>query len=80
MEICAKGAVFHYELTGQGSSRVVLLHGWGCDVSLMKPVADFLAQDMQVLSIDFPGHGQSSRPPEPWGVPEYAEATLDVLR
>ncbi len=80
MEIRARGAVFHCELTGQGNSRVVLLHGWGCDVSLMKPVADFLAQDMQVLSIDFPGHGQSSRPPEPWGVPEYAEATLDVLR
>jgi len=80
MEICAKGAVFHYELTGHGNSRVVLLHGWGCDVSLMKPVADFLSQDMQVLSIDFPGHGQSSRPPEPWGVPEFAEATLDVLR
>lgn len=80
MEIRARGAVFHCELTGQGNSRVVLLHGWGCDVSLMKPVADFLAQDMQVLSIDFPGHGQSSLPPEPWGVPEYAEATLDVLR
>lgn len=80
MEIRARGAVFHCELTGQGNSRVVLLHGWGCDVSLMKPVADFLAQDMQVLSIDFPGHGQSSRPPEPWGVPEYAQATLDVLR
>ena len=80
MEIRARGAVFHCELTGQGNSRVVLLHGWGCAVSLMKPVADFLAQDMQVLSIDFPGHGQSSRPPEPWGVPEYAQATLDVLR
>ena len=80
MEIRAKGAVFHCELAGQGNARVVLLHGWGCDTSLMKPVADFLSQDMQVLSIDFPGHGQSSRPPEPWGVPEYAEATLDVLK
>lgn len=80
MEIRAKGAVFHCELTGQGSQRVVLLHGWGCDTSLMKPVADYLAQDMQVLNLDFPGHGQSSRPPEPWGVPEYAAATLEVLR
>lgn len=80
MEICAKGAVIHYELAGQGKNRVVLLHGWGCDSSLMKPVADFLAADMQVLSLDFPGHGQSSRPPEPWGVPEYAQATLEVLQ
>jgi len=80
MDVKACGAVFHCELRGTGSRRVVLLHGWGCDVSLMKPVADVLAQDMQVLSLDFPGHGQSSRPPEPWGVPEYAGATLEVLR
>lgn len=80
MQILANGATFHYELTGQGSSRVVLLHGWGCEIGLMKPVADFLSADMQVLSLDFPGHGQSSRPPEPWGVPEFAAATREVLR
>ena len=80
MELEAHGAIIHYELTGQGSRRVVLLHGWGCDASLMRPVANALEPDMQVLSIDFPGHGQSSRPPEPWGVPEYAAATLDALR
>jgi len=80
MEIRANGTVFHCELTGQGTHRVVLLHGWGCDTSLMKPVADSLSQDMRVLNIDFPGHGQSSRPPEPWGVPEYASATLEVLK
>ena len=80
MELEAQGAKIHYELTGKGSRRVVLLHGWGCDTSLMKPVTDALGPDMRVLSIDFPGHGQSSRPPEPWGVPEYAAATLDALR
>ena len=80
MEIRANGAVFHYEIAGCGKNRVVLLHGWGCDTTLMKPVADFLSADMTVLSLDFPGHGKSSRPPEPWGVPEYAAATLEVLR
>lgn len=80
MEIQACGTKIHYELSGSGSKRVVLLHGWGCDTTLMKPVADFLSQDMTVLSIDFPAHGQSGRPPEAWGVPEYAACTLDVLR
>ena len=80
MELMVRGAKIHCELTGQGSRRVVLLHGWGCDISLMKPVADALNPDMRVLSVDFPGHGLSSRPPQPWGVPEYAAATLDVLR
>ena len=80
MELMVRGAKIHCELTGQGSRRVVLLHGWGCDISLMKPVADALNPDMRVLSVDFPGPGLSSRPPQPWGVPEYAAATLDVLR
>lgn len=80
MELMVRGAKIHCELTGQGSRRVVLLHGWGCDISLMKPVADALNPDMRVLSVDFPGHGLSSRPPQPWGVPEYAAATLEVLR
>ena len=80
MELQAHGAKIHYERTGKRSRRVALSHGWGCDTSLMKPVADALGPDMRVLSIDFPGHGQSGRPPEPWGVPEYAAATLDALR
>lgn len=80
MEIQSHGVTIHYEMNGCGEKRVVLLHGWGCEIKLMKPVADFLAKDMTVLSLDFPAHGQSSRPTEPWGVPEFAACTLDVLR
>lgn len=80
MEIQSRGVNIHYELSGSGNKRVVLLHGWGCEVKLMKPVADFLAQDMTVLTIDFPAHGQSGRPPEPWGVPEFAACTLELLK
>lgn len=80
MEILSHGVNIHYELTGSGKKRVVLLHGWGCETKLMKPVADFLQQDMTVLNIDFPAHGQSGRPPEPWGVPEFAACTLELLQ
>lgn len=78
MTVC--GADIHYELSGSGSRRVVLLHGWGCTGKLMKCVSNALEPDMQVLSLDFPGHGESGRPPEPWGVPEYAGATLELLK
>ena len=78
MTVC--GADIHYELSGTGERRVVLLHGWGCTGALMKCVARGLEKDMRVLSLDFPGHGESGRPPEPWGVPEYAAATLALLK
>ena len=80
MEMTVRGARIHYELTGQGTKRVVLLHGWGCSGQLMRCVAAGLEGDMRVLSLDFPGHGESGRPPEPWGVPEFAGALLELLR
>lgn len=79
MDIQVSGVNIHAELTGSGEKRVVLLHGWGCSAKLMKPVADVLAKDMTVLSVDFPAHGESGRPPEPWGVPEFAACLKELL-
>ncbi|MDO4484379.1 MAG: alpha/beta hydrolase [Clostridia bacterium] len=79
MEQTVMGIRVHCELAGQGSKRVVLLHGWGCSTSLMKPVSDALSPHMQVLMVDFPAHGLSDRPPEPWGVPEFAKCLYQLL-
>lgn len=73
------GAQVSYEILGTGSNRVILLHGWGCDMSMMQPVADALKKDHRILMMDFPGHGKSGRPPEPWGVPEYAACVKELL-
>lgn len=74
------GVRMAYEICGTAGSRVLLLHGWGCDMSLMRPVAEALEAEHQVMMIDFPGHGGSDRPPEPWGVPEYGDHLLAFLR
>ena len=68
----------YYEQQGAGKP-ILLLHGWGCDSSFMRPVATRLSDRFQTLCLDFPGHGQSGHPPEPWGVPEYAEALHQLL-
>ena len=73
------GTQVSYEIIGEGTSRVILLHGWGCDMKMMQPVADALKNNHQVLLLDFPGHGMSGRPPEPWGVPEFAECVKELL-
>lgn len=75
-----KNTEIHYRIEGNGESRVVLLHGWGCDMKMMAPVAEALVQTHQVLLVDFPGHGESGRPPEPWGVPEYAACLKELLQ
>lgn len=79
MKECINGVSVHYTIEGKGKQKVLLLHGWGCDMSLMQPVADALTQTHTVMLIDFPGHGESGRPPEPWGVPEYAECLKALM-
>ena len=79
MWIESMGTRVFYEISGENGPRVALLHGWGCDSSLMKSLREALSADHQVLVIDFPGHGQSGRPPQPWGVPEYAGCLRGVL-
>ena len=79
MKEIVNGTEICYRIEGEGTARVLLLHGWGCDMKMMQPVADALKTDHTTLMIDFPGHGNSGRPPEPWGVPEYASCILELL-
>lgn len=76
-EIC--GTETAYTVQGNGDGKLLLLHGWGCDGTLMQPVADAFTERFRIMIPDFPGHGKSGRPPEPWGVPEYAECLLQLL-
>lgn len=76
VELC--GVKIYVEQRGQGPD-VLLLHGWGCSTKLMDGVAEALADGMRVTCFDFPGHGQSGRPPQPWGVPEFAKLTQELI-
>ena len=64
---------------GSGKTNLLLLHGWGCDGSLMQPVADRMQDLFRILIPDFPGHGKSGRPPEPWGVGDYTQCLRLLL-
>ena len=74
-----RGTKIFYEIRGSGGPGVAMLHGWGCTSALMAPQAEALQADHRVLLIDFPGFGQSGRPPEPWCVPEYAAMLKELL-
>lgn len=79
MTTTVNGTEISWEQRGDGPREILLLHGWGADASLMRPVAEKLADCGRFTIPDFPGHGHSGKPPEPWGVPEYAEALTGLL-
>lgn len=46
----------------------------------MRSVARVFAPAWRVFNIDLPGHGHSPLPPEPWGVPDFADLVCRFIR
>lgn len=72
------GLRIRYKQAGKGEP-VLLLHGWGGQLESMDPIANALAQQFAITSIDFPGHGESSLPPRPWRVSDFLDLTLKLM-
>ncbi len=53
-------------------SPIVLLHGWGQNIEMMKPVGDAFSKTNDIVILDLPGYGESSEPPFAWTVEDYA--------
>ena len=73
------GAKVYYELHGEGGEWLTLLHGWGGKCESWLPVTRDFADTHRILVLDFPGHGRSGEPPQPWGVPEYTRCLCALL-
>lgn len=79
MVINIDGVDINYEVMGEGKP-VLILHGWGASINAMAPIWSFFKDKYKIYVIDFPGEsGQSTLPPEPWGVPEYGEMVKKFL-
>ena len=78
MTIDAQGQSIHYEEMGAGEV-VLLLHGWGTDLTLFRPLMELLARKYRVVALDFPGFGQSPEPTTAWCVDDYADCVLAFL-
>lgn len=67
-----EGAATRWDLTGTGKP-LLILHGWGSNSQLMKPLAESLSSVRTCYLIDLPGFGNSPEPPEAWSVGRYAD-------
>ena len=68
----------HVEATGRGPS-VVCWPSLYCDASTLTAFVEDLARDHELLVIDGPGHGGSSRSPGPYSMSDCADAAMQVL-
>lgn len=58
---------------------VVLLHGWGQNIEMMKPIGDALQNKYNVIIIDLPGFGESLEPTYVWQIKDYVECVHELL-
>ena len=61
---------------GEGDD-IVLLHGWGQNIQMMKPVGDKLKG--HIIILDLPGYGESSEPNYVWTIYDYVECVHEFL-
>lgn len=64
---------------GEGKDTIVLLHGWGQNIEMMRPIGDRLKSFFRIIIIDLPGFGLSEEPKEIWSVYDYASAVKELL-
>ena len=57
---------------------IILLHGWGQNIEMMKPLGDNL-EDYHITILDFPGFGESEEPKTALTIYDYEEILEELL-
>ena len=70
----------NYEQYGNKKGKnVVLLHGWGQNIEMMKPLGNPLSKDYYITIIDLPGHGLSQMPSTVLTLYDYVAIVKELL-
>lgn len=63
--------VNYVQYGNQEGKDIVLLHGWGQNISMMDPLGSRLQDDFRITILDFPGFGKSPEPPYVYSIYDY---------
>ncbi len=76
-----KGTNVNYIRYGNEKGKeIVLLHGWGQNIEMMRPIGDSLCKDYHITIIDLPGFGESDELKTVWSLYDYVECIHELLK
>lgn len=58
---------------------VVMLHGWGSNITLFENAAKLVAEKFYVAAPDMPGFGETAEPPAAWNVDDYTDFVIEFI-
>lgn len=85
MEIVVNNKHIFYDQLGIGTKDIVMLHGWGQNMEMMRPLALKLINDKnfkneyRITILDLPGFGSSTEPDMNTDVYQYTKLIEDFL-
>lgn len=79
MKINIKNVSVNYVQYGEGKD-IILLHGWGQNIEMMKPLGDNFKDRFRITILDFPGFGESEEPKEAWNIGNYSDLLEEFLK
>ena len=65
---------------GTKDDAIILLHGWGQNIEMMKCIGDQFQNNHRVIIVDLPGFGLSSEPTFPWTLYDYVEFLETLIK
>ena len=74
-----KNIKVNYRQYGEGDD-IVLLHGWGQNIDMMKPLGDNFSDKYRITIIDLPGFGLSEEPDYAYTIFDYTDTVYKLLK
>lgn len=78
MKIIIKDLNINYIQYGEGKD-IILLHGWGQNIEMMKPLGDYFCDRFRITILDLPGFGESDEPKNTWTIDDYELMLEDFI-
>lgn len=79
MKVNIRGVLVNYIQYGIGKD-ILLLHGWGQNIEMMKFLGDAFADRFRITILDFPGFGDSEEPNRAWTISDYSLLLEDFVK
>lgn len=79
MKIKIQELNINYIQYGEGKD-ILLLHGWGQNIEMMKPIGDNFSNRFRITILDLPGFGNSEEPKETWNIEKYSDMLENFIK